>query len=647
MWPLITSLITLFLLSGNTHQTESETGQALELFRQNKFEMALPLLERAVAKQKDDADLHAWLAETYRRLGKKEEAVKEAGHALQLDSCHSFAHTVMAEASRRCHWAVRSDTDTTWVHLKLALECDSLDGNVWLSIWDEAILRENFELMHKSIRKMRETDFLTITALSFGRWMLRTLPKNAILITNGDMDTYPLLAVQETETFRPDVVVIERGILGTRQFQHYLSDSLKIPLPFSDSQLDSLLNIPDMRENLLSISEQIFHGWIDQKKRDSFTRPVAIATTVDEGFYDDVANHLVYGGPYFVWQANTITDTIDISLIERSLAGIKSDDFTGPWISDQDRSPVRWMYTKYLANNITAMAITLGDELIKSERFNEALVTLDWAEEFERSNELGPVFTDRIAYLKENVNQQITAQDTLPDDYLPFALQIQNGRLAGKCEYLEGFTISMDIPGELLENGLIGFDKDALISLIKNQEITGTLTYPDGKTTPIKYEIVRHRGPEEIYMKTTLGYFLWEYVQIEDNKLIFAIYWWYCPPAREADLEILEMTEQLLADSTHWHQNDDRNCDDDIENNYWSLFCALKHASLVKMGEYNHHNTAMQTVRFVIDDLVPDHEFRHPLMDYNNAPSTQHRDILTLLEIARQRIKKELEIDKK
>ena len=237
---------------------------------------------------------------------------------------------------------------------------------------------------------------------------------------------------------------------------------------------------------------------------------------------------------------------------------------------------------------------------------------------------------------------QSCTQDTLPDNYLKFTLHIQNGRLEGSSEHLEGFKISMDIPNKFLKNGLNGLDIKTLISLVKNQEIIGTLTYPNGRKTQIKYEVVRHRGTEDIYMKTTLGYFLWEMLNIQDDKVIFAIYWWYCPPARKVDLEILEMTEQLFADSANWHQNDDRKCDDDIESNHWSLFCALKHASIEKMGEYNHHNTAMQTVRFVIDDIIPDHGFEHTLMDYNNASSTKHGDILRILEIAKERIKKEI-----
>ena len=231
-------------------------------------------------------------------------------------------------------------------------------------------------------------------------------------------------------------------------------------------------------------------------------------------------------------------------------------------------------------------------------------------------------------------------QEELPDDYLPITFEIQDDRLEGGSEYLEGFVFSMDLPDCFLEKA---FYKDELFIRVRDQEIIGTLTYPNGKTTEIEYELVNHRGIEGIYMKTTLGYFLWEMLEIADNEVSFAIYWWYCPPARKVDLEALVMAKQLLTDASNWHKADDRKCEDDIANNKWSLFCAIKHASIQKMGEYNHHNAAMQALRSAIDELMPDHGFEHTLMDYNNLPATTHDDILFVIEQAKKSIKIEMQ----
>ena len=231
------------------------------------------------------------------------------------------------------------------------------------------------------------------------------------------------------------------------------------------------------------------------------------------------------------------------------------------------------------------------------------------------------------------------ALDELPEDYLPFAFTLADSGLVGSSEHLAGFTITMAIPRQRFPDGI---ELGVLLAAIRDQQITGTLTYPDGHATAIAYEMVHHRGPAEIYMKTTLGYFLWEHVAATARELHMAIYWWYSPPATPADLEVLHLATLLLANPDAWRREDDRNCTDDSTSGRWSLFCALKHASIATMSEYNHHNRAMQTVRFVIEELVPEHNFAHTLMDFNNATTTSHLDVLHVLDLARQRIEADL-----
>ena len=233
----------------------------------------------------------------------------------------------------------------------------------------------------------------------------------------------------------------------------------------------------------------------------------------------------------------------------------------------------------------------------------------------------------------------IYGQEDLPDNYLPINFTIKNDELIGKSEYLEGFVFTMNLKPDSLT---IIPNRDELFSIIKENEIKGTLTYPNEKITEIKYELVNHREVIGIYMKTTLGYFMWEMLEIETNKISLAINWWYCPPATEADLAILNMTDSLLSISNKWHQNDDRKCENDIESDTWSLFCALKYSSINNANEYNHHNTAIQTVRFVIDDLYPNHGYEHTLMDFNNNPNTTHAEILKVIKEAKKRILNEL-----
>ncbi len=127
-----------------------------------------------------------------------------------------------------------------------------------------------------------------------------------------------------------------------------------------------------------------------------------------------------------------------------------------------------------------------------------------------------------------------------------------------------------------------------------------------------------------------------------DNTLYFVVNWWYKPPAGPIDLEIVEMARYMLIDPANWQNDDDRQCGEDIDDNKWSLFCALKYATKHKTGEYNHHGTVLQTAREVIKDLKPERNYDHVLMDYNNTPSTTHEDILIVLNLTEVRIRQEL-----
>ena len=234
---------------------------------------------------------------------------------------------------------------------------------------------------------------------------------------------------------------------------------------------------------------------------------------------------------------------------------------------------------------------------------------------------------------------QSCKQIKLPDNYLSITFKLTDHQLIGKSRHLKKFLFSIESDSGPLESIP---QKEQLFQMVRDQDLKGTLTYPNKIETDVQFEIVNHRGHPDIYMKTMLGYFLWEMLEIEENKLTFAIYWWYHPPATQIDVEILNMAHELLSDPEHWHQNDDRRCEDDGEKNMWSLFCALKFASVELTKEYNHHNTAIQTVRFVIDDWKPDHEYPHTLMDFNNDESTRHDDILEVIEEAKRRIEVEL-----
>ncbi|MFC1483939.1 tetratricopeptide repeat protein [Candidatus Neomarinimicrobiota bacterium] len=374
----------------------SDSGGALEaplaLFHELKYGEALPLFERAAVQNPRDADTRTWLAETYRRLERMEEAESAARAALAIDSCSSFAHHVLASILLPSpNLADIPDTDPSWQHLMHAIECDSANGNAWMMIMVGAIWREKEQLAQRAQRRLGESGFLTPAALAFGRWLLETIPENAILFTNGDMDTYPTMALQVTENLRPDVTIIEREWLNFPWGRRWYREHENIPIPLSEQKLAAGITEPAL---------EILHAWAAQIQSGSFPRSVTFAITVRESFYSTLMDRLQYAGSFYQLHPEPVTQPNDLDALKASLVGVQPDDFTGPWVSKWDISPIRSMYTRYLSINMTESALVYVEALVTSGRFQEAEMWLTWADEFEKGTELGSYHTERIQELR-------------------------------------------------------------------------------------------------------------------------------------------------------------------------------------------------------------------------------------------------------
>ncbi len=380
--------------------------EGLVLFQQNRLEEALPVFKRVVSTETDLAEAHIWLAETYRRLHNHGKAIEHAQTALDAEPCNSFALTVIADAS--VPQTAETDiakSETSWKYLMKAIECDSTDGNVWESVWGFAIRRDDPGMVQRSVRRMVETGFLTDAALDFGRWLLTTLPDGAVLLTNGDMDTYPSMAVQETENLRPDVAIVERALLNAPWGIRFYRDHLRVQIPFPDAALDTLMPKRAADGSVIHPADLIFERWVDECRNRSAPRPIALAVTVYRDFFDQFENDVQYDGPFWLVLGKPVTHSRDTVALRQSLAGLAPDDFDGPWVSEQDYSPVRGLYTKEIVTTVTHSALVYAEELLDAGRLDEAENTVSWAEDFEKRTELGPAYVDRIAEIRGRIDE--------------------------------------------------------------------------------------------------------------------------------------------------------------------------------------------------------------------------------------------------
>jgi tetratricopeptide (TPR) repeat protein len=387
---------------------DSSVEQARDLYIQDKLEDALPLLQQVTSEPGAGAEDFAYLAETHRRLGDKENALKEAANALQMDSCNSFAHMALSYLYNPMYgdWA-EADREKAWYHIQQGIECDPGDGNIWLAAWTEAIFKGDKEIESRSLRMMIGTGFLTPAILAYNRWMLQHLPQNAILLTNGDMDTYPAVALQETENFRTDIIVMNYSLLNTRWYQKHIQDRYGVQFPLTDDELNNLCPAKEKDNKVNTVASQIMKELCAARTKGEFEHPVAISITVlDLSFIKGVENHIILKGAYNLLASEPVDINYDIEAVKTSLESLNINDFTGPFVSEKDRSPVRRSYTRSIASNFPNLAILVIEKYSASDRIDEALEMQDWAEQMEKSVIKDPEIDARLKEIRKSITEK-------------------------------------------------------------------------------------------------------------------------------------------------------------------------------------------------------------------------------------------------
>lgn len=137
-------------------------------------------------------------------------------------------------------------------------------------------------------------------------------------------------------------------------------------------------------------------------------------------------------------------------------------------------------------------------------------------------------------------------------------------------------------------------------------------------------------------------------VSTPTGSLMFAFALSQAAPASEVDEDILRKTRVYLADMSHWDRHDLTNMDEAPTKGFncpnavpRSLFCTLYFASVAAAGDYAHFRPAVEAVRQAIVSARGRGVYRHPLVHFNNDPTTTLQDVHAVLDMAVQLIRKQ------
>jgi hypothetical protein len=402
-------LLVVVLIAGCTKVKEATLERGRDLFLAGNLEEALKVLDASAKISADNPDAHAWHAECLRRLKRYDEAATAAYTALELDPHNAFAHTVLGDlfCPQYSTWE-RVNAESSWFHLREAVRDDPGDGNAWSSLWVQAVQRQDEDVAHQAAVNMIESGFLTGPALAYNRWQLQYLPPNAILLTNGDMDTYPSVALQEKEGFRQDVAIANVSLLNVPRYVRYVAERYELPLPVEADQLELMAPRRGDNGKIELVSKQLVGGWMEMQERGELPRPLCAALTVaDLDFTPDAGERTVFCGSYYEIMPAPVEAETDIDRVEQSIAGIDPTAFEGSFASAIDRSPVRRSATDRIATNVTVAMLRYAGDLAGEGRWEEAGRALTGAREFDSHIMAGGQFAEHMDSLSAVIAEHI------------------------------------------------------------------------------------------------------------------------------------------------------------------------------------------------------------------------------------------------
>ena len=211
------------------------------------------------------AEAYSNVGQAYRYAGESKELFLEYyKKAVEADSQYARALDLYG-----CHlWHNGNDEDKkrALTLLERARAIDPGYGESLYSLYSVYCCTKRLDDADKVARDIFARGIIPQPLQDFGYNLLAGLPENAVLITNGDNDTYPPISLQAGMGFRDDVVILNQSLLGCLDYAEALEERYGGWFP----QVTK-----DINKGPFSVALYVIRELLDSGKR-----PVYIAITV-------------------------------------------------------------------------------------------------------------------------------------------------------------------------------------------------------------------------------------------------------------------------------------------------------------------------------------------------------------------------------
>lgn len=306
---------------------ERKLVTAYDLFYDLQFDPAKNLYQEIVADFPDGVECYLGSSMANRYLGFRMEALADCRKTLSLDSnavaaMLNYADLIppfrsieiglnltdsqrIATSIEYCQKALKTKHPLA-AYAHIILFGDYLIG---FGGWDKA---------KEQLIELGKKNYFPPMLKDYAYNLLNTVDADAILFTQGDNDTYPLLSLQEYDGVRKDVSVVNINLLNVHQIASLMRDRFRVPISYNDSFLATYQPKKDPVTGKIILAQEILINNIIENAP-KFNRPVYFSTTVAR---DNIGKHqenLVMEGLAWRVVAKKSKDSTDIDKVIKNM----------------------------------------------------------------------------------------------------------------------------------------------------------------------------------------------------------------------------------------------------------------------------------------------------------------------------------------
>lgn len=261
------------------------------------------------------------------------------------------------------------------------------------SVWngEESFSRVN-ETWEKEIKLHFRDDPDFEALLEFNKNMLNSAPANAVLITNGDYDTYPAWLLQG-KGVRADVLIVNRSLFNLKDYARFLKRQ-GLTLAISEQELDQIKHVEEDGK-FLTISDQLIQRLLKQTNR-----PVVFSTTVYEPRR--------YGYPLQLSGLVYEISEYDIDVARTKQLLYEEFEFSELFSRPFDQFDAN---IQSMVRNYAAVAFNLSKALDAAGEYSEAIAALEFAKRFGEE----PMFYYNEALIYYKMGEKASADSVLQE----------------------------------------------------------------------------------------------------------------------------------------------------------------------------------------------------------------------------------------